>query len=606
VDGVGGDTVHGSGSVLGTDRVLAAALLVVGDLGAVPLGGGDGVDAEHVHGVDLLERTVLGLDDEEEDEAGEEQAGATEDETVPVVDVVDDEGGEEGDEEVPQPVGRGGQGHAGGTVAGGVQLGDDGPDERTPGGGEGDDEQAGEDDQDVTSGGAASLLENKLTDEGVDQEADDGPESTDDKSSTASALLDDPKTTESAEDVDGAENDLSDVGVVKTDTLEDGCAVVEEEVGTSELLAGLEHDTDHDATKHGRGSEHLPPLGVLAGPLLVKLEADLVDLVVDGLVVGIDTTEASDGGAGLLLTTLTESETGRLGKEEHATAEDEGEQETETDGDSPGSAGVHGVGAVVDHVSGPDTEGDEELVASNDDTADDSGSALRLVHGDSDTESTNTHTGDETANGELSPVGSRGDFDDHANGTEEGGGGDRHSASKSVGELSNSEGADEGTGAEHRDDGTLAGDIEPVGNTVVANLGGVVGEFTKTTLVVGHLEVTGNLTRSVAEHETTDGGDKTKEDGDEGDLLVRARELIVARMSGVGQRRRGLLELGGLVGLPLRTLEEGHGCLGWRVFSAKREVSWAKGGEVRGMEQEEERDCRFIRKSGQSSSQIAG
>jgi len=422
VDGVGGNTGHRSGvGVLGSSGVLAAAFLVHGNLGAVPLGGRDGVDAEHVHGVDLLERAVLGLDDEEEDEAREEQARAAEDEAVPVVDVVDDEGGEEGDEEVPQPVGRGGQSHAGGAVAGGVQLGDDSPDEGSPGGGEGDDEQAGEDDQDVSGGGAAGLLKNELTDEGVDQETDDSPESTNDESSAASALLDDPQTTESAEDVDGTKNDLSDVGVVKTNTGEDGCAVVEEEVGTSELLTGLEDDTDHDAAKHGRGGEHLPPLGVLAGSLLVELEADLVDLVVDGLVVGVDTTKASNGGAGLLLAALTEGETRRLGKEQHAATEDEGEEEAETDSDSPGSAGVHVVGTEVDHVSGPDTESDEELVASNDDTTDDGGGALRLVHGNGDTEGANTHTSDQTANSELSPVVSRGNFDDHANGAEEGG-----------------------------------------------------------------------------------------------------------------------------------------------------------------------------------------
>lgn len=191
--------------------MLAAALLIHGGLGAVPLVGSDGVDAEDVHGVDLLERAVLGLDDEEEDEAGEEQAGAAEDETVPVADVVGDEGGEEGDEEVPQPVGGSGESHAGRAVASGVQLGDDGPDKRSPGGGEGDDEQAGEDDEDVAGGGAASLLEHELTDEGVDQEADNGPESTDDESGAASTLLNDPETTESTEDVDGAEDDLGDV-----------------------------------------------------------------------------------------------------------------------------------------------------------------------------------------------------------------------------------------------------------------------------------------------------------------------------------------------------------------------------------------------------------
>lgn len=105
VDGPGGDALHlrvlSSGLLDGVGvGVLAAALLVDGSLAAVPLAAGDGVDAEDVHGVDLLEGTVLGLDDEEEDEGSKEQARATEDHAVPVVDVVDDEGGEERDEEV--------------------------------------------------------------------------------------------------------------------------------------------------------------------------------------------------------------------------------------------------------------------------------------------------------------------------------------------------------------------------------------------------------------------------------------------------------------------------------------------------------------------------
>lgn len=61
-------------------------------------------------------------------------------------------------------------------------------------------------------------------------------------------------------------------------------------------------------------------------------------------------------------------------------------------------------------------------------------------------------------------------------------------------------------------------------------------------------------------HVTTHTGNETKEDGDEGHLLLGRRELIVAGVRGVGQRRRGLLQLGGLVGLSLRTLEERHVC----------------------------------------------
>lgn len=54
----------------------------------VPVGGSDGIDVEHVHGVDLLKRAVLGLDHEEVYDPEEEEARHTEDETIEVVDAV--------------------------------------------------------------------------------------------------------------------------------------------------------------------------------------------------------------------------------------------------------------------------------------------------------------------------------------------------------------------------------------------------------------------------------------------------------------------------------------------------------------------------------------
>jgi len=63
----------------------------VGCFSGIPLGGMDGVDAEHVHGVDLLQGAVLGLDHEEVDDEDEGQAAAGEDQAVPIVDLVCDE-----------------------------------------------------------------------------------------------------------------------------------------------------------------------------------------------------------------------------------------------------------------------------------------------------------------------------------------------------------------------------------------------------------------------------------------------------------------------------------------------------------------------------------
>ena len=193
---------------------------------------------EHVHGVDLLERAVLGLDHEEVDDPEEQEAGDTEDETVVVVDAVGDEGGDERDDEVEQPVGRGGEGHAGRAVTGGVQLTDDGPDKRSPGGRETDDEQASEDDHDVAGNrgrdGSAvgTRVGDVVADEGVDEQADEHPCSTAHHSHAAADVLNNPEATDSGNDVNGTEDDRGDVGVLETGGAEDDGAVVEEVVGT--------------------------------------------------------------------------------------------------------------------------------------------------------------------------------------------------------------------------------------------------------------------------------------------------------------------------------------------------------------------------------------
>lgn len=89
-------------------------------------------DAENVHGVDLLEGPLLRLVDEEEGDQDTEETAAGKDVAVAVVDGARDPGGEEGDEEVPQPVGGGAETHGDGAVAGGEHFSDDGPDEGTP------------------------------------------------------------------------------------------------------------------------------------------------------------------------------------------------------------------------------------------------------------------------------------------------------------------------------------------------------------------------------------------------------------------------------------------------------------------------------------------
>lgn len=89
-------------------------------------------DIVDVHPVELLEGTAATFDDEEiDDEDGDEQT-AGKDIPVGEVDLVGDERGEETDQEVPEPIGGGGQGHTLSTVLGGEELRSDSPDHGAP------------------------------------------------------------------------------------------------------------------------------------------------------------------------------------------------------------------------------------------------------------------------------------------------------------------------------------------------------------------------------------------------------------------------------------------------------------------------------------------
>lgn len=98
----------------------------------LPAGRLPGDDAENVHGVNLLERALLGLVDEEEGDQNTEETAAGKDVTVAVVNGVGDPWGEEGDEEVPQPVGSCAETHGDGAVARREHLTNNSPDKGTP------------------------------------------------------------------------------------------------------------------------------------------------------------------------------------------------------------------------------------------------------------------------------------------------------------------------------------------------------------------------------------------------------------------------------------------------------------------------------------------
>lgn len=413
-------------------------------LGGNPAGRLPGLDAQDVHGVNLLKGATLGLVDEEEDNQDGSETAGSKDVSVAVVNGAGDEGGEEGDEEVPGPVGGGGDSHAGSTVAEGVHLTTDSPDNGTPGGSETNNEEAGEDDHDNTGGVVArGDVEDLVTNRSPDQEADEHPGGTDHQTVTATVVLNDVQTGEGHTEVDSTQNDGGDEGVADTNTVEDGGTVVEDEVGTGQLLQGLESNTKHGTVEHARTGKNLVPGSSASGILLIKLLLHIGHLLSDNAVVGGDTVELGHNLASLLNTAVTVGKTGGLGKEESTDTQNQRPGETDTHGDTPGASGVGHAGSTeVDNVGDEDTEGNEQLEGADHGTTDLARSRLRLVHGDDAGQSTDTETHDPTTHGNLVPLVGTGDLHNNTNNVDQSPEGDGQLAANAVGNRSSHKSTD--------------------------------------------------------------------------------------------------------------------------------------------------------------------
>ena len=169
---------------IGSDKLVS--------LWRLPLGRLARIDVQNVHRVDLLKRSTLRLAEEEVDHDCAEEVAGGEDVTVAVVNSAGDEGREEGDKEVPDPVRCGGETHGLRSVPGRVQLAYDGPDDWCPGHGIPCDEQAGE--HDHGGAGAWSVLrsgpvKHEVADTGKDHEADEHPQTTGDQGPAAAKSL---------------------------------------------------------------------------------------------------------------------------------------------------------------------------------------------------------------------------------------------------------------------------------------------------------------------------------------------------------------------------------------------------------------------------------
>ena len=75
-----------------------------------------------------------------------------------------------------------------------------------------------------------------MTDAGENQEAHAHPRGAQDEAGTATEFLHKPQTRKGASHIDCAENDLGDEGIIHPSGAKDDGAIVEEEIGTGQLL----------------------------------------------------------------------------------------------------------------------------------------------------------------------------------------------------------------------------------------------------------------------------------------------------------------------------------------------------------------------------------
>lgn len=355
--------------------------------------------------------------------------------------------------------------------------------------------------------GVAVGVQGERAQGGEDDEPQEHPDTTDDHGDAAAELLADVQTTEGGEDVDGTEDHGGDVRVGDTDGREDLGSVVEEEVGTGELLQGLQGHTDEDTTEHSRGSEDLEPLGLATGNLSLVLLANLSQLVLDLRVVDRDARDKSQGLGGLGLSTTAVLPAGRLAHDQHAGAHDSGGDETDAHGDAPRALGLDGLGAVVDTVGDEDTEGDEQLVGGDESTTGLAGRGLGLVHGRQDGERADAETVNKTANDDLVPLVGGGDAHDVADDVDDAPEGDGELAAEPIGDGGGDQSANQAAGAEHGDHQTLTNVTE----TEDAVLLGVAKVFPE----VCHLCVTRDGTTFPSEDETTERDEQAHDDDPE-------------------------------------------------------------------------------------------
>ena len=295
-------------------------------------------------------------------------------------------------------------------------------------------------------------------------------EGTPDEQGTTSELLNSVEGDGGRADVDEGEDQGDQEGVANgTSGLEERSRVVEDEVDTSPLLHHLKRGTEDGLAKVAvllpeRTLEAVGPTGNPASggdhsTLVLLVGNNLRKLSLDVVRVARLATESGQGIASSLNVTTLDEVARRVGKEEETTSKDNTEDELDTDGDAVRGSAFDVLGTVVDARGQQETNGNAELVTSNESTSDLARADLRHVKNDNGGFETDTETGNETtSNDQTKTVGS--DLENDTNDVDHATDDDSPTTTNGVSDITSDDGSEEGTGREDRSDERVVGTAE--------------------------------------------------------------------------------------------------------------------------------------------------
>jgi len=321
-----------------TESVILGGGDVFGDkLPAVRIGlDGSGVLVEDI---DLFQGQALGLGDEE---VGEEQAsetGATPDEEHLGAEVgitgagVDEEGGSIADGPVHEPVASSGEGDTLATDVEREDFANDDPSDRSPCRGEEGNVDAHEGNNSLLT--RVVVLGKGYTEDGDEVLANTHASSADYEKFSSADTINGEDTGDSHADVDDVGSNGGQEGVLNTRCGEEGCAVVEDEVDTGELLPCLESHSAEGTEQNLvlTHSEAISPRGITDLLFDSQIILDVLHFLSDFRVITRNASQALERLGSRLIFTSFQVPAGRLGKIEKTAGEDEGPDELNRDGD---------------------------------------------------------------------------------------------------------------------------------------------------------------------------------------------------------------------------------------------------------------------------------